>query len=290
MPARITICYPDRPAVQTELFESGDYRLGRSRQCELILHHPTVSREHARMRYADNTWLLDDSRSQNGTKVNGVRVDSSALCGDELISVGELDCLFEAKTAQQMDAIRAHDSWRLNQTEQVCAHSLESTMQEQLLSVVNLTGTERGLILLGAEMNALQVAASQGISAQDFKADEFAGSVGAIEKALGSKAPVIAMDVSRDEFLAPRESIQRKQIAALAALPLISDDSLIGVLYTDSRQTGKLLTELDMEILSSLARQIALGAQARVLQSQVNTLQAWLNEAKEEREKCRPAL
>lgn len=49
-------------------------RIGRAPVSDLRLGHDSVSRIHAELRYQDNTWLLSDLGSLNGTHVNGLRI------------------------------------------------------------------------------------------------------------------------------------------------------------------------------------------------------------------------
>ena len=59
--------------------------IGRSRDCDLTLDDPNVSRRHAELRHEDGQWLVADLGSTNGVKVNGRRVEQAVLQpGDEL--------------------------------------------------------------------------------------------------------------------------------------------------------------------------------------------------------------
>ena len=59
--------------------------IGRSRDCDLTLDDPNVSRRHAELRNEDGQWLVADLGSTNGVKVNGRRVEQAVLQpGDEL--------------------------------------------------------------------------------------------------------------------------------------------------------------------------------------------------------------
>lgn len=55
--------------------DAGQIRVGRDRDCELLLPaDPTVSRQHAVMRTDGETWVIEDLASRNGTYVNGERI------------------------------------------------------------------------------------------------------------------------------------------------------------------------------------------------------------------------
>ncbi len=60
--------------------------LGRSRQCEIVLEDPNVSRRHAELRPRGGSWVLTDLGSTNGSRVNGRTVSGPTVVksGDEL--------------------------------------------------------------------------------------------------------------------------------------------------------------------------------------------------------------
>ncbi len=60
--------------------------LGRSRQCEVVLSDPNVSRQHAEIRPRGAAWVLTDLGSTNGSLLNGRRIDGSEVVrpGDEI--------------------------------------------------------------------------------------------------------------------------------------------------------------------------------------------------------------
>jgi FHA domain len=62
-----------------------DLLLGRHLSCDIVLGDLSVSRRHARLRFRDGHWVLQDLESTNGTSVNGARVGRCQLHpGDEL--------------------------------------------------------------------------------------------------------------------------------------------------------------------------------------------------------------
>jgi hypothetical protein len=69
--------------------------LGRSREADIVLQDPNVSRRHAELRREDGGWQIVDLGSTNGIKVNGRRVDSQPLRPGDQITVGVTDLTFE---------------------------------------------------------------------------------------------------------------------------------------------------------------------------------------------------
>jgi predicted component of type VI protein secretion system len=49
--------------------------LGRSRQSDVVLSDPNVSRHHAEIRPRGGSWVLTDLGSTNGSHLNGRRID-----------------------------------------------------------------------------------------------------------------------------------------------------------------------------------------------------------------------
>jgi pSer/pThr/pTyr-binding forkhead associated (FHA) protein len=60
--------------------------LGRSRQSDVMLDDPGVSRTHAEVRPRGGSWVLTDLGSTNGSRLNGRRVEGTEVLkpGDEI--------------------------------------------------------------------------------------------------------------------------------------------------------------------------------------------------------------
>ena len=69
--------------------------VGRSREADIVLQDPNVSRRHAELRRDDGGWQIVDLGSTNGIKVNGRRVDSQQLSAGDQITIGVTDLTFE---------------------------------------------------------------------------------------------------------------------------------------------------------------------------------------------------
>jgi hypothetical protein len=64
--------------------------VGRHTDCDIVLEDPTVSRRHARLRFRDGNWVLQDLESKNGTRVNAVSVVRCRLHPGDHLTLGDL--------------------------------------------------------------------------------------------------------------------------------------------------------------------------------------------------------
>jgi hypothetical protein len=69
--------------------------LGRSRDCDVVVSDPNVSRRHAELHRDEQGWSLVDLGSTNGVKLNGRRVDHAPLRAGDRITLGVTDLTFE---------------------------------------------------------------------------------------------------------------------------------------------------------------------------------------------------
>ena len=72
--------------------------MGRSRQCDVVLDDPNVSRQHAEVRPRGGSWVLTDLGSTNGSRLNGRDVERPEVLrsGDE-IELGATVMRFEVE-------------------------------------------------------------------------------------------------------------------------------------------------------------------------------------------------
>jgi GAF domain-containing protein/FHA domain-containing protein len=258
MPARLTVHFPSRPARVVPLPDGREVVVGRDPDCGVLLDDDRVSRRHAVLVSDGAAWSVTDLASKNGTLVDGVPITSTMLKERNWLSFGGLVARFETGEL-------AEERLRLFSTSLDLARGLapelglDGLLPRVVASMLELTGAERGFLLLAGADGELAVAARSGPSWEDLDAGEFGGSVGAVQRVLASGGPVVAIDTRADAELGERASIVNTGIRALLCVPVHALDRLIGVMYADSRQPGKAFTELDLEILQALAAQAGLA-------------------------------
>jgi hypothetical protein len=69
--------------------------MGRSRECDIVIDDPNVSRKHAEVRRTIEGWMVVDLGSTNGVKLNGRRVREEVLSPGDEITLGLAQLKFE---------------------------------------------------------------------------------------------------------------------------------------------------------------------------------------------------
>lgn len=70
--------------------------VGRSRDCDITVEDPNISRRHAEIRHENGAYWIVDLGSTNGIEVNGKRVDKARLRNDDQIIIGRTSLVFRA--------------------------------------------------------------------------------------------------------------------------------------------------------------------------------------------------
>lgn len=69
--------------------------IGRSRQCGIAVSSPQLSRNHARIQFLEDHFLLIDLGGAHGSFVNGQPVQSARLVDGDVIRLGDATFRFE---------------------------------------------------------------------------------------------------------------------------------------------------------------------------------------------------
>lgn len=270
MPARLTCYVPEHAATVRVVADEEVLRLGRDPDaCPLALDHPSVSRAHALLEGAPG-WRLLDLDSKNGTFVDGERVHSRELQDNCWLRFGDVYCEFEPLTVAQAQALRERAEQRratsaILQRRAAGQPDLDSLLHETLRAALELTGCDRGFLLLG-EPRGMAVRATVGVDAATPPGGGFAGSFGAVARALSEGSAIVANAVGATPWLRSRESVVDAGIRALACVPLPGAHPgavPLGAVYVDSRGDDARITALDVELLTGFVEQMALAIAAR---------------------------
>lgn len=263
MPARLIVYPPEAAAISRWIPAGSRLRIGRDPACELRIDHPSVSRQHAELAHGADGWRLLDSGSKNGSHVDGIQVAQAVLDRSEVwLRFGDVLCEFslhdeaEAQAWQERERERRALSQAWTRRLEVGAAAADLP-GEILRGVVELAGCSRGFLLL-AQGEDFLVQASLSLEHEDLNARAFSGSVGAVQRSLRERQPVVVNWIDDDPWLAQRSSVVTGGLQSLVCLPLLHAGRVLGAVYADRRGAGEAISQFDMELLAAFADSAAL--------------------------------
>ena len=284
MPAQLSVHLPEDAALVRILSEGAAYDLGRAPDCDIVVQHASVSRRHARIESDGPDWTIRDLGSKNGLRVDGVSRGVAPLHDGQWFSIGDVFCRFDRIASEQVAALaeraerRRHSSQAWTERIQR-APGADAVLSALVSAIVELAECRRGLLLTCANSGEMRVRACFQIDPTELESGRFRYSRGAVARALGERRPVFLSQPADQAWLGERQSVLAEKLQVLACLPLVHEGALVGAAYADSDEPGKVLNELDAEILTAFSDQAALALAAHDLQRELMRLETWVTVA-----------
>ena len=103
--------------------------LGRSPECDFLIRHESVSRQHAVLSNEGGAWLLSDLESKNGIKVNTYHVSSTVLEDGDCVDIGSVRVFADIgpeDRKRQARVVFDEEEKKAQHTEFIDMHQLEA--------------------------------------------------------------------------------------------------------------------------------------------------------------------
>jgi serine phosphatase RsbU (regulator of sigma subunit) len=259
--------------------------IGRSTKCDLTISDRSLSRKHARLFKSEDTWMIEDFGSRNGTRVNGIPVleptrvrpgdvvslSASVITlggaqninhnapmlsteGTILRNASDLIAESEREFSRPMDVAQAelqHASDQLRVLYDI-HHALDaSTTADELIDgvlerlFVHMT-PRHGAVFLKDGDNLVRAASRS----RDSSTDAFPESQSLAREVIGNGLVAVVHDTTTDQRFAGSESLLDAGVRTLVAAPLLTPVGPIGMIVLSSTLASRQFTEADMELLA----------------------------------------
>jgi serine phosphatase RsbU (regulator of sigma subunit) len=265
--------------------------LGRSSANELCYPDDAgLSRQHLALTRTGEAWQVEDLGSKNGTVLNGKRIDKPMLFKEgDRISAGHLTIEFAESllnTANTVVFVEQSDSFSNTSTTVVASldavlgpqaddlnktHVMQGSPQmraliragrelaghrplDELFTVIMDLSVEavmagRG-VLMTLEGDELQVRAARGEGFQISKTVR--------DSVLHKKESLLVRDAQLDHALREHMSIVEQKVRSMIAVPLQTNDRVIGLIYVDSPHLIREFSKEDLNLLTVMANVAAI--------------------------------
>ncbi|MCE9624271.1 MAG: sigma 54-interacting transcriptional regulator [Deltaproteobacteria bacterium] len=168
---------------------------------------------------------------------------------------------------------------------------LEDILERIMDAAVELTGAERGFLLLKAPENRtgpvpdFEVKTARNFNRQALDRGDFKISISAVELALIQGSFLLTDNAQMDPRLKDKESVMLYELKSILVVPLTLQGEVIGAIYLDHRALPERFQEEDRIILNAFAAQAALSIEKSQLIRSLLETQKKLEEALAVREK-----
>ncbi|MEB3284828.1 MAG: diguanylate cyclase [Candidatus Sericytochromatia bacterium] len=177
-----------------------------------------------------------------------------------------------------------HRLTKLNDLAHQVSHSLNlnTVLERAILLTLEITGAERGLVLLfdnETDPEPRQVVAFRANGTAILNADY---SRSAVARALETGKILSVADIRLDRELESQASVAALKLRSLMCVPLTSKKETLGVLYVDSQATLRMFNGHDLDVLVAIAGHAAVAIHNATLYQAVSQRAAELERAIEQ--------
>lgn len=265
--------------------------LGRSSANELCYPDDAgLSRQHLALTRVNGTWQVEDLRSKNGTLVNGKRIDQPVPFGPgDRISAGHLTLEFAdaAPPANNTVVFVEHGESFSNSSTTLVANldAVLGPQSDDLNKTYVMQGSPqmRALIRAGRELaghrpldelfplimdlSVEAVLAGRGVL-MTLEGDElrlraargggFKISTTVRDRVIKEKQSLLVRDAQLDQALRGQVSIVEHKVRSMIAVPLQTNDRVIGLIYVDTPHLIREFSREDLNLLTVMANVAAI--------------------------------
>lgn len=274
--------------------------VGSDPMCDIVLPDATAAPRHARIAREDDGWTLADLGSQEGTAVNGTRVERHVLAPLDEVKVGETLLVFEPDDLGAGELPADDGSWvqpavaetvggerlKLLSRGQV-AHSPEevSRINDGLITLFRYATLAPQARTLRELLDALGAAVREALapdrvvpillepesgawrpwlrtdSALDRKLAQVPVCRAIIQFVFEERLSALGHAPAEEPRLGQAPSAQANRISSAMCVPLRAGEALLGAIYADRLGEGEPFTRNDLELLTALALPTAAAIQ-----------------------------
>jgi len=285
IPRELLIHTPDGQTRPLSL-ERDRYTLGRSSANELCYPEDAgLSRQHLALERDGESWVVRDLGSKNGTFVNGVRITGPQPLGkNDRVTAGHIALDFGENSLpppSDHTVIFIEGITPATTTSTTVATSLKGVLSQekeieggpQMRALIragrelagNLPLAELFKLIMnlsveavGATRGVLMTLEGKELVVQAALGEGFRISNTVRDRVIKEKTSLLVRDARLDEAFADRMSIVQQQIRSMLAVPLQTDDRVIGLIYLDSPHFIKEFTKDDLSLLTVMANVAAI--------------------------------
>lgn len=136
---------------------------------------------------------------------------------------------------------------------------LQTVLDQVMDAILQLTGAERGFLMLRDDDGGLTVKAARNLDQQTLTSENFKYSRTITNQVLDGGKAVLTTNAQEDPRFAGQASIVGQSLRSIMATPLRARGNVFGVVYVDNRMMTALFSDDDLAALDTFAGQAAVA-------------------------------
>jgi serine phosphatase RsbU (regulator of sigma subunit)/pSer/pThr/pTyr-binding forkhead associated (FHA) protein len=266
---------------------SGRVSLGRSADNDLTYpDDPVLSRRHLVIERDSGRWYAQDLGSKNGSLLNSEPLTSRReISPGDVVSAGQVRLIFDIPSEVQQQTVL----FVPEETPTVNRSSMETNLDEVVAEAGGLEAALRGsgldgspriqalfeagrelaghrplselfdMILdlavrsVGAQRGMLGTVESDGLRVRSARGEGMVISNSVRDKVLSERRSLLVTDTGLDQELCEANTIVAQRVKSLIAVPLQTDERVIGIIYVDTQEVVRAFTQEDLNLLTVMA-------------------------------------
>ncbi len=282
------------------------FRIGRAADNDIVFEDKKVSRHHSEILLIDGRYIIKDLSSQNGTWVDGIKVNTSDIKAGDAIIIGGNTLLFDY---EKEDIFIEDDTSDFKTTIKPAKDILKDTVEERaedssfdilkrrtaMLSalyqisrdilkeseigpILKLTAdtilsnikAERVYILMkDNETGSIKPVFTRDSHEMSGEKDKLMLSRTVINRVMNEEISLLVADAKRDSRFQESESIFLYGIRSAMCVPLLGAESVVGTIYVDILHADRQFTHDELHLLTTIGNLAAVGLEQADLRDKI---------------------
>ncbi len=295
-----------------------EVQIGRSKENDIEVDDISSSRRHCRIFKSGAHWAIEDLQSRNGTIVNGILIRRHELQPGDCIEIGKSRVYFDRVPTPELPS--GHEATEtlllsteyfmeplteINESSQVellqrereiflrllsiakklCGmHVLSDLLETILDTVLEITGAERGFLILKDDDEELKIRCSRNVDQEAVKRAELKVSQSISKWVLETARPVLIGDARADTRTREFHSVNELKLESVLCVPLQIRGKTEGLIYVDNRFESEAFQRPHLRFIEFLADQAGIFIDNAQLFEEARNKNEALRRAKEEAE------
>ena len=146
---------------------------------------------------------------------------------------------------------------------------LDEVLEQIIDSTIQLADANRGFLMLADDRGVLEFRVARDREKRALEIEEFEISFSIVNDAADRGEPLFISDLLDDSRFKDQKSVIDLQLKRAVCVPLLLEQSVIGVIYADSDRLSPALAKEDMSIISAFAAQATIAVENAKLHGKI---------------------